>query len=172
MVEEEGMHFQTKISHLCFPDQIFHYDHPRASVLHEDFSSRVDWHGTEDPDVQIGAIYVHNITFNDTGTYRCTFERTLFLPQADQRVTVEKDVELTVVTVGKGALTWQRATFVFLFCFFLIYLSVSTLSFLSHPVFFPVFVCSSESALYSNTDLKGGYYAFPYSLSYILHSIV
>uniref|UniRef100_A0A667WN07 Sodium channel regulatory subunit beta-3 n=1 Tax=Myripristis murdjan TaxID=586833 RepID=A0A667WN07_9TELE len=83
---------------------IFHYDHPRASVLHEDFSSRLDWHGTEDPDIQVGAIYVHNITFNDTGTYRCTFQRTLFLPQADQRVTVEKDVELSVVTVASREL--------------------------------------------------------------------
>uniref|UniRef100_A0A667WEH2 Sodium channel regulatory subunit beta-3 n=1 Tax=Myripristis murdjan TaxID=586833 RepID=A0A667WEH2_9TELE len=74
------------------------------NVLHEDFSSRLDWHGTEDPDIQVGAIYVHNITFNDTGTYRCTFQRTLFLPQADQRVTVEKDVELSVVTVASREL--------------------------------------------------------------------
>ncbi|XP_070691057.1 sodium channel regulatory subunit beta-1 isoform X1 [Pempheris klunzingeri] len=84
---------------------IFHYDHPRADILHEHFSDRLKWHGTKKGDIQIGAIYIHNVTFNDTGTYRCTIHRTLFLPQYDEHVTVEKEVELSVVSVANRELT-------------------------------------------------------------------
>ncbi len=84
-----------------FFSQIFHYDHPSADILHEDFSNRLEWQGTRNSDIQTGAIYIHNVTFNDTGTYRCTNHRTLFLPVYDEHVTVEKEVELSVVAVGK-----------------------------------------------------------------------
>ncbi|KAM9353635.1 sodium channel regulatory subunit beta-1 [Symphorus nematophorus] len=84
---------------------IFHYDHPSADILHEDFSDRLEWHGTEDYDIQTGTIYIHNVTFNDTGTYRCTIHRTLFLSQYNEHVTVEKEVELSVVAVANRELT-------------------------------------------------------------------
>ncbi|XP_034384932.1 sodium channel subunit beta-1 [Cyclopterus lumpus] len=84
---------------------IFHYAHPRAKILHEDFSDRLEWHGTKTRDIQIGAIYIHNVIFNDTGTYRCTINRTLFLPQYEEHVTVEKEVELNVVAVANRELT-------------------------------------------------------------------
>ncbi|XP_044064239.1 sodium channel subunit beta-1 [Siniperca chuatsi] len=84
---------------------IFHYHHPNAGILHEDFSERLEWHGTQNSDIQTGAIYIHNVTFNDTGTYRCTIHRTLFLSQYDEHVTVEKEVELTVVDVANPELT-------------------------------------------------------------------
>ncbi|XP_068425943.1 sodium channel subunit beta-1 [Clinocottus analis] len=84
---------------------IFHYDHPSAHILHEDFSDRLEWHGTKNGDIQIGAIYIHNVIFNDTGTYRCTINRTLFLPQYDEHVIVEKEVELNVVAVANRELT-------------------------------------------------------------------
>ena len=89
--------------------QIFHYDHPTADILHEDFSDRLEWHGTQNDDIQTGAIYIHNVTFNDTGTYRCTIHRTLFLAQYDEHVTVEKEVELSVVAVGKAGSTCEKA---------------------------------------------------------------
>ncbi|KAM6910494.1 sodium channel regulatory subunit beta-1 [Xenentodon cancila] len=76
---------------------IFHYDHPTADILHEDFRDRLQWHGTLHDDIQTGAIYIQNVTFNDTGTYRCTFNRILFMSLSNQHVTVEKEVELTVV---------------------------------------------------------------------------
>ncbi|XP_004078463.1 sodium channel subunit beta-1 [Oryzias latipes] len=76
---------------------IFHYDHPNATVFHPDFHDRLEWHGTLNPDVQTGAVYLQNVTFNDTGTYRCTFRRTLLLSLSHQLVIVEKEVELTVV---------------------------------------------------------------------------
>ncbi|XP_074508764.1 sodium channel regulatory subunit beta-1 isoform X2 [Sebastes fasciatus] len=84
---------------------IFHYDHPSADILHEDFSDRLEWHGTKNSDIQIGAIYIHDVIFNDTGMYRCTIQRTLFLPLYDEHVTVEKDVELSVVAVANRELT-------------------------------------------------------------------
>ncbi|KAM6995408.1 sodium channel regulatory subunit beta-1 isoform 1-T3 [Tautogolabrus adspersus] len=84
---------------------IFHYDHPSADILHEDFSERLEWHGTKTTDIQIGAIYINNVTFNDMGTYRCTIHRTLFLPQYNEHVTVEKEVKLSVVPVANRELT-------------------------------------------------------------------
>ncbi|KAM8870553.1 sodium channel regulatory subunit beta-1 isoform 1-T1 [Spinachia spinachia] len=79
---------------------IFHYNHPSAEILHEDFSDRLQWRGTITSDIQIGAIYILNVTFNDTGMFRCSINRTLFLPQYEENVLVEKEVELTVVAVG------------------------------------------------------------------------
>lgn len=84
---------------------IFRYDHPSSDILHEDFTGRLEWHGTQHDDIQIGAVYLSNVTFNDTGTYRCTFYRTLFLPVQNQEVIVEKDVELTVVAIANRELT-------------------------------------------------------------------
>uniref|UniRef100_A0A3Q3AFF2 Sodium channel regulatory subunit beta-3 n=1 Tax=Kryptolebias marmoratus TaxID=37003 RepID=A0A3Q3AFF2_KRYMA len=83
---------------------IFHYNHPTADILHEDFAERLRWQGTLNTDVQVGAVYIHNVTFNDSGTYRCTFHRTLFLPVADMWVVVEKEVELTVVSAANREL--------------------------------------------------------------------
>ena len=81
--------------------QIFHYDYPESTILYEDFEGRLEWHGTGGtPDVQVGAIFIHNVTFNDTGTFLCTVQRTLFLPLDNEYVTVQKEVELSVVAVG------------------------------------------------------------------------
>lgn len=90
-----------------FP-QIFRYDHPTADILHEDFFGRLEWHGTPDSDIQIGAVYLHNVTYNDTGTYRCTFYRSFILSQYNDVVVVEKDVELSVVAVGKATCTPEK----------------------------------------------------------------
>ncbi|KAM9851624.1 sodium channel regulatory subunit beta-1 [Aulostomus maculatus] len=84
---------------------IFHYDHPSAFILHEDFMDRLNWKGTQDSDIQAGAISITNVTFEDAGTYRCTFHRTLLLPLHIVNVTVEKEVELSVVAVASQGLT-------------------------------------------------------------------
>ncbi|KAL6109539.1 uncharacterized protein ACO6RY_12641 [Pungitius sinensis] len=84
---------------------IFHYDHPSAEILHQDFGDRLEWRGTRTRDIQIGAIYILNVTFNDTGLFRCSINRTLFLPQHEENVLVEKEVELTVVAVANRELT-------------------------------------------------------------------
>ncbi|XP_016893188.1 sodium channel subunit beta-1-like isoform X2 [Cynoglossus semilaevis] len=84
---------------------IFHYDHPRAETIHEQFNGRMEWQGTKKSDIQSGTIYIHNMTFNDTGTYRCTFQRTIFLVQNDVHHIVEKHVELSVVKVANREIT-------------------------------------------------------------------
>ncbi|XP_036414771.1 sodium channel subunit beta-1 [Colossoma macropomum] len=85
---------------------IFHYEYPLSTILHKDFEGRLEWHGTEGTaDIQIGAIFIHNVTYNDTGTYTCTFERTLFLPPGEQHVTIQKTVELAVVPEANRELT-------------------------------------------------------------------
>ncbi|KAI1894794.1 hypothetical protein AGOR_G00119410 [Albula goreensis] len=87
--------------------QIFHYEHPISSTLHWQFDGRLKWEGTDGSDVQIGAIMIHNVTFNDTGTYRCTIERVLDVPHErdTEHVTINKDVELSVVAVANRELT-------------------------------------------------------------------
>ncbi|KAL4657756.1 sodium channel subunit beta-1-like [Arapaima gigas] len=78
--------------------QLFHYEFPTSTILHKDYQDRLEWHGTEGTsDVQVGAIFMHNVTFNDTGTYRCTFVRTIYLSLHEEVVTINKNVELTVV---------------------------------------------------------------------------
>lgn len=52
-------------------------------------------------DVQIGSVFIHNVTYNDTGTYLCTFHRTLYLPLYEEHVVISKEVELTVVEKGE-----------------------------------------------------------------------
>ncbi|CAL1611943.1 unnamed protein product [Knipowitschia caucasica] len=84
---------------------IFHYEHPTADVLHEDFSGRLEWQGTNHEDIQIGAVTLRNVTFNDTGAYLCTFHRTLLLQVRNEKVTVKKVVELSVVAVANRELT-------------------------------------------------------------------
>ncbi|KPP56520.1 hypothetical protein Z043_125852, partial [Scleropages formosus] len=85
---------------------VFHYNFPTSAILHEDFQGRLEWHGTEGTrDVQVGAIYIHNVTFNDTGTFRCIFVRTLYLSLHNEVVTINKDVELTVVAQANRELT-------------------------------------------------------------------
>lgn len=85
--------------------KIFHYENPVSTILHEDFDGRLEWHGTMGTsDVQIGAIFIHNVTFNDTGTYRCTMERNLFLTHHEEFVTINKEVELSVVAVANREL--------------------------------------------------------------------
>uniref|UniRef100_A0A3P8W3L2 Si:ch211-225p5.8 n=1 Tax=Cynoglossus semilaevis TaxID=244447 RepID=A0A3P8W3L2_CYNSE len=77
----------------------------RAETIHEQFNGRMEWQGTKKSDIQSGTIYIHNMTFNDTGTYRCTFQRTIFLVQNDVHHIVEKHVELSVVKVANREIT-------------------------------------------------------------------
>lgn len=85
---------------------IFQYEYPFPTILHENFEGRLEWGGTMwTKDVQIGAIFIHNVTYNDTGTYRCTFHRTLYLSLNEEHVVINKEVELTVVEKANPELT-------------------------------------------------------------------
>ncbi|KAK2902703.1 hypothetical protein QQF64_010461 [Cirrhinus molitorella] len=85
---------------------IFQYEYNNPTILHEDFDGRLEWHGTMGTkDVQTGSVFIHNVTYNDTGTYICTFHRTLYLPLDEEHVVISKEVELTVVENANRELT-------------------------------------------------------------------
>ncbi|XP_067305662.1 sodium channel subunit beta-1 [Pseudorasbora parva] len=85
---------------------IFQYEYPISTIRHEKYEGRLEWQGTLwTKDVQIGAISIHNVTYNDTGTYRCTFHRTLYLSIHKEHVIISKEVELTVVEKANPELT-------------------------------------------------------------------
>ncbi|XP_034455335.1 sodium channel, voltage-gated, type I, beta b isoform X2 [Hippoglossus hippoglossus] len=77
---------------------IYTYSSGVASIENEEFIDRVDWNGSRmSNDIQDGSIYVLNITFNDTGTYRCYFNRVLIYPNHEYINIVSKLVHLNVV---------------------------------------------------------------------------
>ncbi|XP_034016390.1 sodium channel subunit beta-1-like [Thalassophryne amazonica] len=62
------------------------------------FEDRVDWNGTKrGSDIQDASIYLFNVTFNDSGTYRCFFNRILIYENHEHTTIVSKVVHLTVV---------------------------------------------------------------------------
>ncbi|XP_066499659.1 sodium channel subunit beta-1 isoform X2 [Hoplias malabaricus] len=84
----------------------WYFKAPGSDEYLHGFEDRLEWHGTERTvDVQVGSIFIHNVTYNDTGTYRCVFSRTLFLALQDEHVTIEKTVELSVVPEANRELT-------------------------------------------------------------------
>lgn len=65
------------------------------------FDERLAWIGSKKTDdVQDGSIYILNVTFNDTGTYRCFFDRMLVFPYYEYRTNSLKYINLTVVGHG------------------------------------------------------------------------
>ncbi|XP_051922631.1 sodium channel subunit beta-1 isoform X1 [Hippocampus zosterae] len=83
---------------------IFHYEHPSADVMDDAFRGRLDWLGTRGEDIQAGTVAVRNVSYTDAGTYRCIFNRTLLLAGFRHQVSVEKEVELSVVDAAKREL--------------------------------------------------------------------
>uniref|UniRef100_A0A673M8N2 Sodium channel regulatory subunit beta-3 n=1 Tax=Sinocyclocheilus rhinocerous TaxID=307959 RepID=A0A673M8N2_9TELE len=82
------------------------YEYNNPIILHENFEGRLEWKGTMGTkDAQIGSVFIHNVTYNDTGTYLCTFHRTLYLPLNEEHVVISKEVELTVVENANPELT-------------------------------------------------------------------
>uniref|UniRef100_A0A8C3G217 Sodium channel regulatory subunit beta-3 n=1 Tax=Cyclopterus lumpus TaxID=8103 RepID=A0A8C3G217_CYCLU len=57
---------------------LFIYQNGRADIIDSRFSDRLHWNGSKKTDdLQDGSILILNVTFNDSGTYMCTFNRTL-----------------------------------------------------------------------------------------------
>lgn len=70
----------------------------------EQFYERVDWNGSKrSNDIQDASIYLLNVTFNDSGTYQCFFNRILTYERYRYKDLIGKVVHLTVV--GKGIVT-------------------------------------------------------------------
>ncbi|XP_029918998.1 sodium channel, voltage-gated, type I, beta b [Myripristis murdjan] len=77
---------------------IYNYDEGSPTIKDERFEDRVDWNGSKrSNDIQDASIYLFNVTFNDSGTYRCYFNRILTYPYYEYQTVVSKVIHLTVV---------------------------------------------------------------------------
>ncbi|XP_053717318.1 sodium channel, voltage-gated, type I, beta b [Synchiropus splendidus] len=78
--------------------QIYTYIEGRPSIEHDQFIDRLDWNGSKrSNDIQDASIYLSNVTFNDSGTYRCFFHRNLVYENYEYNTEVSKVVHLHVV---------------------------------------------------------------------------
>ncbi|XP_038163623.1 sodium channel, voltage-gated, type I, beta a isoform X1 [Cyprinodon tularosa] len=77
---------------------LYMYENKQGEVLDPRFYERLDWSGSKHTlDLQDGSIYILNVTFNDTGTYRCTFERKLLYSNYEFEVNTTRVIHLNVV---------------------------------------------------------------------------
>uniref|UniRef100_A0A3Q4BH41 Sodium channel regulatory subunit beta-1 n=1 Tax=Mola mola TaxID=94237 RepID=A0A3Q4BH41_MOLML len=77
---------------------IYTYKEDNPTIKNEQFLDRVDWNGSKrSSDIQDASIYLFNVTFNDSGTYRCFFNRILYYDNYEHNTVVSKVVHLTVV---------------------------------------------------------------------------
>ncbi|XP_057691426.1 sodium channel subunit beta-1-like isoform X1 [Corythoichthys intestinalis] len=87
-----------KASHDDDFSHIYNFEDQLGSILDERFESRMEWRGsTSTLDLQDGSIYIHNVTFNDTGTYRCVFSRMLLYNDYTFHTVSSKTINLRVV---------------------------------------------------------------------------
>lgn len=89
--------------------QIYTYSESGPMIENEQFYERVDWNGSKrSNDIQDASIYLLNVTFNDSGTYQCFFNRILTYDRYRYKDLIGKVVHLTVVGKGKRtALSWR-----------------------------------------------------------------
>ncbi|XP_029976758.1 sodium channel, voltage-gated, type I, beta b [Salarias fasciatus] len=77
---------------------IYTYNDQGGTVEHDDFMDRVNWYGSKrSHDIQDASIYLVNVTFNDSGTYTCFFNRILFYDNYEYSTVITKVVHLSVV---------------------------------------------------------------------------
>ncbi|XP_068425941.1 sodium channel, voltage-gated, type I, beta a [Clinocottus analis] len=76
---------------------LFMYENEMADVLDSRFYERLHWNGSKKTnDLQDGSIFILNVTFNDTGTYKCIFTRTLSYSSAYSNYEFEKSTNKTI----------------------------------------------------------------------------
>ncbi|KAJ8334431.1 hypothetical protein SKAU_G00400700 [Synaphobranchus kaupii] len=83
---------------------IYNYDDESSTIVDERFEDRLDWNGSKKTtDLQDASIYILNVTFNDTGTYRCLFNRVLTYQYYEFSTKASKLIHLNVVgTATRG----------------------------------------------------------------------
>ncbi|KAL7393974.1 hypothetical protein ABVT39_018658 [Epinephelus coioides] len=83
---------ETEFTHL------YSYEEKKPYISDSRFFDRLDWNGSKHTDdLQDGSIYILNVTFNDTGTYQCTFSRTLMYPNYEFQTNATKIISVKVV---------------------------------------------------------------------------
>lgn len=95
----------TTLNDLCVL-QMYTYNEDGPTIESDQFVDRVDWNGSKrSRDIQDASIYLLNVTFNDSGTYRCFFNRILSYENYEYNDVVSKVVHLSVV--GKGTTLYR-----------------------------------------------------------------
>ncbi|XP_056596856.1 sodium channel, voltage-gated, type I, beta b [Triplophysa dalaica] len=81
---------------------IYTYDGESPNIIHEQFQDRIQWHGSKKTfDLQDATINLLNVTFNDSGTYVCIFNRILKYEHYEFPTIVKKNFTLTVVPTAR-----------------------------------------------------------------------
>ncbi|KAM3613884.1 uncharacterized protein V6R79_006541 [Siganus canaliculatus] len=82
----------TDFSHM------YSYESGIAEITDSRFYERLHWNGSKNTrDLQDGSIYILNVTFNDTGTYQCIFNRLLSYNNYEFQTNATKTIVMKVV---------------------------------------------------------------------------
>lgn len=74
-----------------------------AKIIDLRFYERLQWVGSKHTkDLQDGSIYILNVTFNDTGTYKCIFQRLLMYSNYKFHTNTSKFIAMNVVPQRKN----------------------------------------------------------------------
>ncbi|KAF7692104.1 sodium channel, voltage-gated, type I, beta a isoform X2 [Silurus meridionalis] len=77
---------------------IYSYADMAGLVTDVRFMGRVEWMGSKNTfDLQDGSLNILNVTYNDTGTYRCYFDRTLSFTYYEFHTNATKFITINVV---------------------------------------------------------------------------
>ncbi|XP_077086160.1 sodium channel regulatory subunit beta-1-like [Siphateles boraxobius] len=77
---------------------IYSYDGEESNIIDDRFQDRMEWHGSKKTfDLQDASVDILNVTFNDSGDYRCVFNRILSYQHYEYSTIASKEFHLTVV---------------------------------------------------------------------------
>lgn len=77
---------------------LFSYENIAGEIADDRFHGRLAWRGSNHTnDLQDGSIYILNVTYNDSGTYMCIFDRTLIYTNYEYQTNTTKIIRLNVV---------------------------------------------------------------------------
>ncbi|XP_026172709.1 sodium channel, voltage-gated, type I, beta a isoform X2 [Mastacembelus armatus] len=77
---------------------LYSYKNKVGEVIDTRFYGRLDWNGSKNTeDLQDGSIYILNVTYNDTGTYKCIFNRILMYTDYEFQTSPNKTIVINVV---------------------------------------------------------------------------
>lgn len=83
--------------------QFYSYNDSTEETIDAHFYGRLGWNGSKNTkDLQDGSIYINTVTFNDTGTYMCMFQRILLYPSYRFETNINKSFILNVVPQSKN----------------------------------------------------------------------
>lgn len=93
---------------VVFVLQIYSYSDKTGEVTDDRFKDRIVWVGSKNTlDLQDGSLKVLNVTYNDTGTYRCYFDRTLSFTYYEFHTNATKFITINVVAKGESKTMWR-----------------------------------------------------------------